>query len=689
MKTILVIPFFKNEQFIDNFIDYFTKFLSERNVFHEIFIINDCPQSDKSFYLKERCKFINFNYIENTVNIGFLKSANIGFKLANDLDSNLLILNSDTLPYKGAFRELVECLSIDDKIGCIAPRSNNATICNLFEDTKYLTNSSSAIEYESIINVFAKSISIVPKLTYSPVTNGFCLLIKREVLVNFNCFDIEFSPGYEEENDYALRISNHGYRICIANHALVFHYEGESFKLNQNRELIKISNYNKIINRYPYYFDLIKNYNTEITTIAYYNIINSLKNNNNTILIDARNLGNYYNGTNRLIVEIINSLINLNYNIDLLTSKQSLLFHKLNLLERLNLIEDEKFINRSYCYGIKIGQPFNKRDLITVPSNSLISLNIFFDTIAIDCPQVYKDILFINSYWKYIQGIFSNISFISEFSKKQYELRFGNLYNNLSNKNFNLLPLYSKSSNLTITNVINSQFNYKFALVIGNNFTHKGLEHVLKNLPIIKELNYLLLLNKNDTCLLRSDFKFIEPGYLSDELISYLYKNSEFIIFPSFSEGFGFPLVEAIGYRKKIIIRKIPCFIEILNEYKDSNVYKLIFFTETFNDFTDFIHESNNFIFEYSLNKINYNDYMSELLTQINLSNPKNFSFDSYITRLLNINLINKSLDINKINFSDFLYLYFQKKYQYFYKYKYLRTLLKFLKYFYLKIMRI
>ncbi len=55
-------------------------------------------------------------------------------------------------------------------------------------------------------------------------------------------------------------------------------------------------------------------------------------------------------------------------------------------------------------------------------------------------------------------------------------------------------------------------------------------------------------------------------GKVNDEDLHKLYKNSDVIIMPSFDEGFGLPLVEALKFNKHIISRNIPIFREVMQE---------------------------------------------------------------------------------------------------------------------------
>jgi glycosyltransferase involved in cell wall biosynthesis len=71
-------------------------------------------------------------------------------------------------------------------------------------------------------------------------------------------------------------------------------------------------------------------------------------------------------------------------------------------------------------------------------------------------------------------------------------------------------------------------------------------------------INHLIALNQRDK--LRY---FVCPGYIQDEDLSALYSMSTFFLYPSLSEGFGMPLVEAMACGAPVITSNTTCLPEI------------------------------------------------------------------------------------------------------------------------------
>ena len=63
-----------------------------------------------------------------------------------------------------------------------------------------------------------------------PFLNGFCMLLKRDVISTIGYFDEEaFPSGYGEEIDYCLRAVKAGLELPVADHTYVFHAESASY----------------------------------------------------------------------------------------------------------------------------------------------------------------------------------------------------------------------------------------------------------------------------------------------------------------------------------------------------------------------------------------------------------------------------------------------------------------------------
>jgi GT2 family glycosyltransferase len=191
----------------------------------------------------------NMRYERNATNLGFVQTCN---RAVYDLDhsgNNVLLLNSDTRLTAGALQEMQAVLDLSPHHGAVCPRSNDATIATIPFFRRQANEPRSA---ERSIDVYTNTVSRLPRYYISPVAVGFCLLIRRSLIDEFELFDEIFGRGYSEENDFCLRVNAFGYSSLIANHAFVYHEGSSSFG---PAERARLDEAHSVIvrERYPHY----------------------------------------------------------------------------------------------------------------------------------------------------------------------------------------------------------------------------------------------------------------------------------------------------------------------------------------------------------------------------------------------------------------------------------------------------
>ena len=206
----------------------------------EIIIVNDCSNKETSNFLKTISeKYNSFTLIEHKTNKGYTKAINTGLKASSG--NYIVTLNSDTIvPLKWISRFL-ECFESDERVGIAGPLSNAASWQNIpnlkNEEGLFAVND---IPLNLDINKFQLfldrfSLKRFPKV---PFVNGFCFMIKREVIDEIGYMDeIHFPTGYGEENDFCLRAANKGFKLVIADNLYVFHAKSKSFGHEKRKKL--------------------------------------------------------------------------------------------------------------------------------------------------------------------------------------------------------------------------------------------------------------------------------------------------------------------------------------------------------------------------------------------------------------------------------------------------------------------
>lgn len=171
---------------------------------------------------EQRAKF-QVNVFRRAENLGFPANCNAAFKEAGD--SDVILLNSDTIFTHGCVEKIVQCANRDSKIATITPWSNNAEICsypNFCENNPVPDN----------IELMAEAAALITcdELPDLPTAMGFCMWIRRAALKQCGDFDAAtFGRGYGEENDFCRRVAAMGWRNVMCVNAYVGHSGSASF----------------------------------------------------------------------------------------------------------------------------------------------------------------------------------------------------------------------------------------------------------------------------------------------------------------------------------------------------------------------------------------------------------------------------------------------------------------------------
>lgn len=183
----------------------------------------------------------NVALLRNDRAVGYTRAANQGLRVTDG--PYVALLNSDSIVPRGWLERLIECAESALEIGIVGPLSNAASwqsVPHRRSGGDWLVNPLPAdIAVDEMAElVEASSLRGFPRV---PVLNGFCLLIRRQVLETIGYFDEEaFPDGYGEENDYCLRARKAGFELAVADHAWVYHAKSRSYSHKRRKQLSQV-----------------------------------------------------------------------------------------------------------------------------------------------------------------------------------------------------------------------------------------------------------------------------------------------------------------------------------------------------------------------------------------------------------------------------------------------------------------
>lgn len=116
-----------------------------------------------------------------------------------------------------------------------------------------------------------------------------------------------------------------------------------------------------------------------------------------------------------------------------------------------------------------------------------------------------------------------------------------------------------------------------YFLYVGNAYPHKNLTRLIRavvslkvNLKIASSRDVFIQRLEKEIKRLDAQRNVTLMGFVPDAKLSKLYKSSVAFVFPSLSEGFGLPGIEAMRAGTLVLASGIPVFKEV---YKDNVIY--------------------------------------------------------------------------------------------------------------------
>jgi len=208
---------------------------------YNLILVDDGSDDETRDFLRKFTDCQPFLLLRNETALGYTKAANIGLK--NSKSKMVVLLNSDTLVTQYWIDNLATCISSSPGIGVAGPLSNTAS----WQSVPEIMNShgdwsENKLPAQWSVDQYAESIAHTAPSAYPIVgfLNGFCLMIKKEVLDRVGLFDEKiFLAGYGEENDFCLRVQEHGWQLAVANNAYVFHSQSKSYSNERRLKLAK------------------------------------------------------------------------------------------------------------------------------------------------------------------------------------------------------------------------------------------------------------------------------------------------------------------------------------------------------------------------------------------------------------------------------------------------------------------
>ena len=470
------------------------------------------------------------------------------FESAATAGAHLLVVLDGAQPTSDAVSSIAEALSADPMFGFAHPR---------FSDVDGRRVASPMATPGATGAVARRVLSMVPAFYITTECLSPCFLIRRELVGNLY-------PSQDHWNDmrgvlaeYVVRARRLGFRTVIANRAVV-----TLASLSADTAEIRPapSDHALITSRFPD----VERARAEFSrseAFAVEHLVSQLFDNPGRWLLDARNVGASVNGTVKAALGLCDALY-ARHNTAATTlwvRRDAADVHDLEQrYSRWNVVVDAPV--ERFAAALRLSQPWHMSDVSDLGRLAAVNVFLMLDTISWDI--VYEAPAGLDATWQYIATHSDGLLFISEFSRQRFLTRFV-LSPNVQTGVVHL----SLDAQDYLDRRVRGRPDEPYWLVVGNPYDHKHVVPTLDLLTRAFPTRRFVALGANGPSRSESVTR-LTSGATAEEQLQSTYAGAEVTIYPSFYEGFGLPIVNALAWGGTVVARESGLVREIAEAYQ-------------------------------------------------------------------------------------------------------------------------
>jgi glycosyltransferase involved in cell wall biosynthesis len=274
------------------------------------------------------------------------------------------------------------------------------------------------------------------------------------------------------------------------------------------------------------------------------------------ILLDCRGMPPRQNGSAQCVLGFLDGFAALDCSeqLDILVWPDVAMFHRLG--QRYpNLHQVLEAPSGEYFAAVSLTQPWLLRTVAELHRHSLVLAVAMLDTIAWDVlyPPGTEEL---GTVWRFIARHSDGLLYNSHFTRERFNVRF---------------PLHrAVVEQVTHHSLVVDEFVHPaartepvsdYVLIFGNEYEHKDVRPTLRLLVDAFPFNQIVAFGIPEAT--GHNVRTIPSGDLGQAELHRLIAGARVIVFPSFYEGFGLPVVEGLAYGRPVIVRRSPLWAEI------------------------------------------------------------------------------------------------------------------------------
>ena len=275
------------------------------------------------------------------------------------------------------------------------------------------------------------------------------------------------------------------------------------------------------------------------------------------LLLDCRGMSAAHNGSSHAILGYLDGVARLHsdrWQVTVCVGRQAADFHRLTSRFPAFAYEYDRVQSR-HLVALHLSQPWWTDMLIELHHAApLIAFNIL-DTIAWDAIYPAHDAL--DQATRLAAAYADGLAYLSEHSRQRFRFRFS------PHARMRETVTYLSTSRDDLGGHIQGVARQQIGiLVMGNRLDHKDVDRTTSKLADAFPFTQIVAFGSEQTDG-RPNVRSITSGLIDDSNVRDIFERASVIVYPSFSEGFGIPVVQGLARGKPVVVRELPLWDEI------------------------------------------------------------------------------------------------------------------------------
>lgn len=275
-----------------------------------------------------------------------------------------------------------------------------------------------------------------------------------------------------------------------------------------------------------------------------------------SLLLDCTGMSEIYNGTTESILGLLDGFQaqdTSGWEIAVMARGKTRQFFDLGTrYPRFRMIEPEE--ESRHALALRLSQVWDLSTWADLHRRALSVAVSILDTIAIDI--LYPVSANVVAAFQFTAEHADGLMYISDYSRQQFSRRFP-----VSPGVREIVHYLSFAAGDHTREPHATAAVEPYVLVVGNDYDHKDLVRSARMLADAFPLQTIKALGLASAQ--RASVQAIPSGSLTEDLVEALYARASCIVYPSFYEGFGLPILKGLGYGRTVIARRSSLLREI------------------------------------------------------------------------------------------------------------------------------